>query len=375
MGFICNDAFCTGCGACAEVCSLGAITLCNDSYGFLRPIIDENKCINCNKCVKTCPANNLIDEFSPQKIYAALSVDEKIKDGCASGGIASSLYKHFIEKENGIVYGVILKNNRASYIRVNTAEKLESLRGSKYVSSKLGESYLQIRNDLENHKKVLFIGLPCQIAGLFKVIPDKLKSNLYTVDLICHGVPSAEHLVEHIKKRYGNHAQIVRFRNKNGDFVCSIKKKNRIVEIPFAADLYMLAFLNGENYRESCYSCKYAKNKRISDLTIGDFWGLNSNNSKIYNSNRVSVSLVLSNTEKGNAMCKAISQDAIWEEHTLEEAIKKNAQLSQPSQMPEHFYEFMQNVSKYGFEKAASEKWKKRVNKNYIHCIIKNLFS
>ena len=191
---------CSGCTACLNSCPNNAISMKENEQGFLYPYIDKNKCTNCKLCTKVCPFKKEWFENNKNeipKVYALKNKDENIRDNSTSGG-AFSILAEYVIKENGIVYGALLdENNIVKHVRIDELKNIQQLRGSKYVQSFLGNIFKDVKNDLEKGKKVMFVGTPCQVAGL-KTFLQKDFSNLILVDFICHGVPIPMMFKEHI---------------------------------------------------------------------------------------------------------------------------------------------------------------------------------
>ena len=275
MREICDKNRCTGCSACLNSCPKKCITMKEDEYGVLIPYIDEDKCINCNICRKVCPENNEIDLKEPLKVYAAWSLDEKIRKKSSSGGIAWEMYKYIIE-HGGIAVGTKFDNemNLSHQIATNMNE-LEGFRGSKYIQSSIGTIFTQIKPYVEQNKNVIFIGTPCQVNGLESFFKNKEIENIINVDLICHGVPPVKYLKEYLKYlKLNNKIDNITFRGENNWHFTGYKKGKIIYKKHNKEDFFYKSFLNGLFYRENCYKCRYARKERVGDITIGDFWGL-----------------------------------------------------------------------------------------------------
>lgn len=349
---ICNQDLCTGCGMCAEICPKKAITLKQNEYGYKYPLINTKKCIECNLCIDNCPSNLKMSGNYPSKAYAAWSLDVTIRKKAASGGVASIFYKKMIQN-NGIGYGVYHTDNYMyMFDKVKKNDDIFKVSGSKYVASSLANVFKQINNELNNDKNVLFIGLPCQVAAIKKYFGKKL-DKIILVDIICHGVPSNKYFKEHINKII-NEKEItnISFREDN-DFKLSIhSERKRVKIIPGKLDTYITGFKNCLFYRESCYKCLYAKPERISDITIGDFWGIGKYESfdQPYEG---SVSLILVNSEKGENFVRTCSNLLYLEERKIGEAIDGNSQLRYPSLKHKNYELFKKCYLEYGFEKAA----------------------
>lgn len=326
MANLCDKSECTGCAACAAVCPRGAILFKKDKLGFSYPVINKALCIDCKMCEKKCPSLVKQNSNFPMKAIACHVLDESERLKSSSGGFATLLAKNFIES-GGVVYGCSFENPMCvKHIRCTTVGDLLKLRGSKYVQSSLNGIYGPLQQDLKKKMKVLFIGTPCQVAGIKSKFSKY--NNLFVVDLVCHGIPSLQLLHNTLPGRLHLMDECqVSFRD-NISYRISIQKDNRLVyERPLYKDIFYKGFFNGLIFRTSCYRCFYAKPERISDLTIGDFWGLKSE--RITDIEK-GVSLVLVNTKNGEVLFEELGDKLVSEARSLQEAFEKNAQLNHP---------------------------------------------
>ncbi len=330
---VCDKELCTGCSACMNACPTKAITMTEGEIGHIFPTINDN-CIECNRCVRTCPVNSKVVLNTPMKVYAAWAKDNQEHQTSTSGGAAACFTNKILANE-GAVYGCSsLPHGEIKHIRVTTSAEAHLLKGSKYVQSHIGEVYRQIAQDLKADKKVLFIGLPCQVAGLKNFI-GKEPTNLITVDLICHGVPSQKILFDYLQAKGINKQLIdsVRFREQGGCFL-SVRENNKVVyRKPEHKDLYFIAFNDNLCFRNSCFTCRYAQSNRCSDLTIGDFWGLGKSEPFRYQTNG-NVSVILVNSAKGEEFLAECNSDMNLVERSLTEAVAGNHNLQRPSIAP-----------------------------------------
>lgn len=190
---ICKQGLCNGCSACRSVCPVGCIEMKRNAEGFLFPVVDESRCVQCGLCGRICPVNaqrNAMQLEMP-KAYAAVSKNHTQRKESSSGGVFS-LLAEYVLGQGGVVFGAAFDEGfHLRHIVVETTEGLAQLRGSKYVQSEIGDAYLQAKAYLKAGKLVLFTGTPCQIGGL-KAYLQKDYENLITQDIICHGVPSPE---------------------------------------------------------------------------------------------------------------------------------------------------------------------------------------
>lgn len=333
---------CTGCGACVQRCPRQCISWEKSEFGFLYPHVDVDKCIHCGLCEKVCPIEKKNIQPQNQKAYAAVHKDEQILEKSTSGGAFSAIAQ-IILQQGGIVYGVCMDDTmRVKHTRIENICDLKLLRSSKYVQSNTGKTFQQAERDLKLGKIVLYSGTPCQIAG-FKSFLGKEYDNLYTVDIVCHGVGSQAYFdkyMEFARKRYGE-IKTLRFRSKEfsrwscGGVVVVTEKNGRIKNIPYHDhdNYYYSYFLSGDIYRKSCYSCKYANTNRPGDFTLGDYWGVEALRLPLKTENGCSL-LLVNNDHAMNLFEKIDSLETI--ETTIQEATHCNKQLNQPSLLPKN---------------------------------------
>lgn len=320
---ICPKDKCTGCYACVNACSRGCISMKEDELGCVHPVVDENNCVHCNLCHNSCP-NNLELKFAyPLKCYASWVKDKEKRKICASGGIGTIMSEYVI-KQGGVVFGSRYNADLTPVMTyIDNLEELEYFKGSRYVQSLVGDTtYKKVKEFLRTDRQVLFVGTPCQIAGL-KSYLRKEYDNLITVDLICHGVCPTSYLKEEIayladKYKLTDIADI-RFRGNDGNnYRLTLWNKDRrklfprdnyrekMLRIGELQQYYLKGFLLGVSMRENCYSCNYARPERISDITIGDFIGLGKTTPFEYP--KANVSSVTINTQKGNSFYEKVSE-------------------------------------------------------------------
>lgn len=357
---VCEKNNCYGCYACETICPKKAISM-DDNYDGIYPVINQDRCINCKACSKIC--NKEISLHETIECYSGYSIDHAIHNSSSSGGIAYEISKYIIENQ-GIVYGVssyLDSDGDISYIRVDQVKDLVKLQGSKYTHAYIKSAYKNAQNDLKNGKIVLFIGTPCQIAGLKKIVGENDKK-LFTIDIVCHGVIPQYLLKMEIKKEF----DFVSFRGANG-FSLIAKKNNKIIykKNKYESDYYDL-FLNGYAYRINCYSCKYAQKNRIGDITLGDFWG-----KKDYKEKN-GISLILVNTDLGRDLVTKIDSIKI-EKEIIETAYINNNQLVKPTTMPIDNLHLLGNIKKYGLKKAKYKNGKVKYEITHIKGKLKRI--
>lgn len=362
---ICPDNECTGCFACATVCPKKAITMVEDKYGELHPKIKEDECIGCNLCLKVCPNNCSQTFYYPLKCYASWITDDNKRRTCASGGIATMMSEFIINTYEGVVFGARYDKDFTPVMSYTEHyEDLKYFKGSRYVQSIVGyETFRKVKQYLKLGRKILFIGTPCQISGLKSYLSTDYE-NLITVDLICHGCSPTKYFKEEINyiiKKYGlNNISDIRFRgNDRNNFCLSIWSDNngqtkRIYRKAALLQPYFAGFLLGTTLRENCYSCKYARPDRISDITIGDFIGLGDTIKFPYS--RYNVSSVSINTHKGESFYNEVEKSTpnmINIERDYSERLVYKPSLVEPFKPHESYSIFRKLYVEEGFVSAV----------------------
>lgn len=326
MAKLCDYKDCTGCAACMAACTHNAISIHKDKFGFANPKINTERCVDCKLCEKTCPVINKVDFHFPRIAYACYVSNEEERLKSSSGGIATLLAKYYVE-HGGIVYGcAFISPMTVKHIRCSKMADIYKLRGSKYVQSDLTEILQLLKEDLRMGKNVLFIGTPCQVASIKSRF--KRFNNLSLVDLVCHGVPSMQFLCDTLPKEIClADKDSLTFRTNNRFQMTIAKNDSVIFKRALNKDIFLKGFFTGLLFRKSCYSCRYACNERVSDITIADFWKIKSK--KIIEDGK-GISMALLNTDKGAELFDKIKSQMIYEERPKEEAFAGNEQLNHP---------------------------------------------
>lgn len=339
MKTVCELNKCTGCMACADVCTKAAIDVHVDMEAC-NAEIDDQKCIDCGACSRVCQVNAPVVLKKPISWYQGWSRDETTRENCASGGFATEISRAFIS-QGGIVFTCVFENGEFIYSAIETLEDLTKIAGSKYIKSNPSGMYKAVRRRLLAGEKVLLIGLPCHIAGVKNYLTDKLKENLYTIDLICHGSPAPELLKLFLKEHEIelNSISAIRFRQKD-HFQVEQKEENdyKNVGAKGVLDSYMIGFLGGLFYTENCYECKYAQLNRVSDITIGDSWGSELPTEE----QKKGISLALCQTKKGEQILKVSNVELRTVDLSL--ALQHNHQLVAPSAIPKQRNNFFEGI-------------------------------
>ena len=282
---------CCGCEACVQRCPKACISFGEDAEGFRYPEVDATLCIDCGLCEKVCPVLNPRQPIEPLDTCAAINPDEAVRLQSSSGGVFTMLAQAVIAR-GGIVFGVGFNEQwEVVHKLAETEEALAEFLGSKYVQSRVGETFKQAEQCLKTGREVLFSGTPCQISGL-KHFLRKDYPNLLTIDFICHGTPSPgifRQYLEELKaklsvgKSSGQYEiSQVAFRNKSKgwkkfSFLLSLKRRDHVGVATYVQTLHKDPFLRGflKNLflRPSCHACPAKLLSSGSDITLADFWG------------------------------------------------------------------------------------------------------
>lgn len=339
---ICNKNLCTGCGMCTNICPKQAIEMQEGTHDFLFPVINGFLCNGCGLCQRKCPANQkLVTAKNTQQVYAAWNKNSKIRKRSTSGGVFSLLAESVLS-HGGFIAGVKWTDNfNAEHCMIDKAVDLPLLNGSKYVQSNTVDIYLKVKSALDDGRKVLFSGTPCQNHAL-KMFLGKEYNSLYQIDLVCHGVPSYEMLKRYLSECSNNGQKTVsnvqfRYKNPYWDYCCVRVdfKDGTHYKKDTVDDSYFTIFNIGYSLRDRCRECKYTSTHRYGDITLADFWGYRPDNFKMRDFNK-GTSLVLINSEKGQFLYDSIDENLICEKSTIDQAIKGNKALKTPFSPPQN---------------------------------------
>ncbi len=344
---LCPHDECTGCMACVGACFKRAITIEKDYEGFSHPVINNERCVGCQVCMKTCPVITPVHKYPRGTSYASWSKCDEIRLRSSSGGLFSELSISIL-KYGGIVVGAAMDERGFVFHKVvKSIDGLNELRGSKYVQSNiLQDTLYHIKVALNEKRRVLFTGTPCQVAGIRKLFKDN--EFLYTMDLVCHGVPSPDFFSKiycDIKKDYPNLVSY-NFRKLDSwatsvNINLNINKKISNRPLYGKYTLYQDAFMKGYLHRPNCYKCQYASVERVGDVSVADFWGIGTYK-PIDLDYQKGCSMLLVNSQKGKELFESIKERIFYEERDIQETIDGgNEQLVKSSVRPiqrDNFY-------------------------------------
>ncbi len=341
---------CCGCALCQNVCPKSAIKMIPDKYGYKYPVIDQKKCIDCGLCRKNCIFINH-DLNQVKDTYAAKNMnrDELLKS--SSGGIFSAIADAFISN-NGYVCGAVMNfengNVNIKHEVINSSNGLYKLQGSKYVQSDISDVLVEVKNKLKDGKDVLFSGTPCQVAAIKKFTKNVKNGQLYTIDIICHGVPNQKFFNDYVqynceKNKYKINEFVFRDKEygwgEEGNIFAQTFSNHTVKQkITTENSSYYKYFFEAEISRKSCYHCPFAQDQRVGDITVGDYWGVQDYSPELMKENggnfasSEGISCLLINTDNGNELIDKFGIN-LYKENVDYDKIKiVNTQLTVPAQ-------------------------------------------
>jgi len=358
-----------------SVCPKSAISMIEDIYGFVYPHVEMSKCIGCKLCERICCFNNdLFHKFDVKTSYVAVTKDDEQLKFSASGGVFATVAKMVIEK-GGVVFGCALINRNgklsSEHIAIENIKDLRKLQGSKYVQSSLENILSDIKREVHSGRLVLFSGTPCQAVACRSVVGDGKFSNMLIMDIICHGVPNARFFNSYIlelEKRLNGKIFNFDFRDKKNGWgltanIKYIDHKNVIREKKqrMALSSYYSLFLNSDIYRDSCYKCAYAGEKRIGDWTIGDYWGIQNEHPELLIENggsineKKGVSCIMINNLQGEQFWNMVQNRFNFFDSSFENIARHNGQLLNASNKGVWHDRIMEMYANTGYSEI--EKW------------------
>lgn len=374
---------CCGCSACNNICPLECITMKSDSEGFWYPEVEYAKCIKCQKCIKVCPAVNKPSTENTLKnaqVVAAYSKNEEIRINSTSGGMFSEIAKYILNNKGKVFGARYNENHLVEHCKIEDISQIQILRQSKYLQSDILKTFKEAKEELNIGNIVLFAGTPCHIAAL-KNFLGKDYENLLTIDFLCRGVISPDVYKQYLKsleKKYKSKIKKVIFKNKTFGwhrFSTKVIFENGEEYIKDRyTDSYMRGYLEGNLYlRPSCYECQYKTLPRYSDITLGDFWGIEKIKKHLDQDKGTSIFMI--NTNKGKEVFEKIKENLIFEEMKLEDIYLGNIALTEKTAYPDlnKKEEFFKNYLKEDFENLVEKLLKKNLAEKTKSVLIKVL--
>lgn len=347
---------CSGCTACMKICPKNAIRMVEDEEGFLYPEIEKRKCINCGACYRICP--NIKKEKSNiiQEAYGVKHKVEQERMTSRSGGVFIALSDYILDT-GGIVYGAkFMEDFTVEHTRATNKEERDSFKGSKYIQSNMKNIIEKVQKDLQENKKVLFSGTPCQVAGVKSAIPGKYHEQLYTCDLICHGVPSGKvfkDFLKYIEKISKKKIKQFDFRDKSFGWETHYETTTFYDGSTLTTQYFRNLFYGHCILRPACHCCNYANSHRPGDITIADFWGIDKVAPDFLD--KKGVSLVMINNTRGKEWFEAIKDELYVIHCSIKDCVKHTYTLSQQTPQAENRNEFWEDYQTKDFDEIIEK--------------------
>ena len=363
---------CVGCNACTEICPFDCIPLINDEEGFFYPKIDHSVCVDCPICDRVCPitdklpeTSNLIPYIKKAEIlrydeplfYASYSTNHEIRIDSTSGGIFSELaFKMF--DEGGYVGGAVYNDDfSVSHILTNDRERLPDIRSSKYVLSLTDKLFPDVQEKLKSGDKVLVCGAPCQIVALYAFLKKDYK-NLVTCDFVCKGVNSPlvfKKYIEWLEGKYQSKAVKIKAKDKTEGwhkFSMRVDFENGKSYIKNRYhDPFFVGYLQtGLFTMPACFDCQFKGVSQKSDITLADFWGIETIDKSM--DQDLGTSLIFLNSDKGVKYFESLSKNIVSKQFTMEDALPGNSAiyLSEEEGSKDLRKEFYRDLERYPFD-------------------------
>ncbi len=362
-------AECYGCEACVQICSKSAIHMQEDVEGFRYPVVDKTICIDCGLCRKICPYKNIPEKYYDNKYaFGGYNLNTTTRFDSTSGGAFSAIVDAYCD-ENYIIFGAEAKGILVFHSYITDKSELGKYRKSKYSQSIIGNSYKIVKMFLDEGKKVIFSGTPCQVAGLKTYLGNTNQFYLLTIEVICEGVPSPKYIRKYeksLKDKYGAEINSIDFRYTgknmffNGKWDFQVERtqlsNKRIMQKDRWFNPFWSIWLNHLMSRPSCYKCPFTTTGRVADITLGDLWGVHLYCPELYGKNGGS-SLVVCNTEKGKQVFKKAQENMYGHELRFEDALKYQSPMRKTiSENPDRVL-FMSDLESDMSLKCINKKW------------------
>lgn len=365
---------CSGCRACEQICPVDAISMTRDRDGFIIPLVNTDKCINCSKCNCVCmyeTENNVRIFHRSLSAFIAWDNSVELRTQSTSGGLFSVIARYIINN-GGVVYGCAWTTDLSvSHIRVADSDGLNALKKSKYIESDTSKTFSEVKKDLELGLCVLYSGTPCQIAGL-KFFLGKEYENLYTVDLVCEGVPSQlifKKYVKYIETKEKSKVVKFTFRDysekKQSSCITYELSNSKKISERLGLSFFFRLFYSLKINRLSCYECLYSKAQRTGDFTLSDFWGIEDTYPELKKERKLGINMVLCNTTKALDLFDSIKLNIWYRPVSIERAIESDIRLRGAISKPDVRDVIYEELHNEGFS---------YIGKKYCHSIKRSLY-
>lgn len=370
---------CVICENCKNICPKNCINFEKEIESFKYPAVDKNLCINCDLCDSVCPAINIPSSKTLGEFFAVKNKNNKILEKSSSGGIFYTISEQVLKMKGCIIGAAFDDSFNVSHLIVEEIKDLTKLCGSKYVQSSMKSIVNTIKERLYNGQLVLFCGCPCQTAAVKNYVGDR-KDNLILIDFICHGIVSPivfNEYKKYLEKCYKSDIVEFNFRNKKNGWINSgplvVFGNGKVYSTPLYKDVYMQGYFKNLNVRASCYSCSYKNFKSGSDLTMGDFWGIQRLIPEFYN--YMGNSVLVINTHQGKKIWETVKHNfdylPVEKSYILEE--NKGLEVPFNGDLNER-KKYFKKAKKVGYIKPLKNYMKKPLLKKISNQIKRKLF-
>ena len=348
---------CSGCTACQQACAHNAISMQRDEHGHVYPHVDTSACINCGLCDKVCPFLHKDkfsnDTLSPITVHAVYNKDDEVRQRSTSGGVFTLLAKYVISN-GGVVFAARFNENFSIiHDSFDNMGDIDAYRGSKYAQSNLGDTFIQIKRELKQ-RLVLFVGTPCQVAGLRSFL-NRDCDNLLTCDFICMGISSQAMWKDYLKIYWSGHTiNRIFFKDKRNGWhkwrMLINYDDSKEYLTPGLQDPFFFTYLKHFSYRPSCFECPFRHCHRVSDITIADCWGIDKIHPD-FDDNKGCTAFI-THSKKGEEILENIKRNLFQIDYDINDVIFYNPYIQKPISQPDLYEFFNDEYTKYGFEKA-----------------------
>ncbi len=345
---------CCGCESCRQVCPKDCIRMVQDVQGFYYPQVNTEQCIDCHLCEKSCPVLQR-QESEVISCYAAKNKSDEVRSKSSSGGIFTSFAQQIIN-EGGVVFGARFdKQWNVEHYFTETIDGLDAFQGSKYVQSRIGDSFKYVKAFLKAGRKVLFCGTPCQVSGL-RLYLKRQYENLICIEVACHGVPSPKVWKDYVSELGRDGLTAISFRDKSvtgwRKYVYRFSYENRDDKVfYFGNNVYSDGFLYNFIIRPSCFQCSSKLKNSRADILIGDYWGVENYHPEL--DDDMGTSAVIAITNKGKVLIEEINLEI--QNTSLQNVVNKNPSIVDSIQCPKNYLRFRKNYSKSGLKTISLE--------------------
>lgn len=382
-------ADCTGCGACRQACKLGAISFEEDSSGFAYPAVDRALCVKCGACMRACPVDNANLKPFPMvhgNCFGGFSKDHEIREESSSGGFFTGIVKS-LWCQGCVVFGAVqMPDLSVAHTYAESFDDMGCYRKSKYAPSDTRQTYVEAKRFLDEGRRVIYSGTPCQIAGL-KTFLGRDYEQLFTIDLVCHGYFAPLFFRkerDYYEQKFHSRAIGFDYRDKkNGTWtghyvVWTFANGKRKKWFRFFAPYYRV-WLKHLISRPSCFACRFAGAERVADITLGDYWHVEKT-SALFGGNR-GTSVVFGNSDKGKLVLEKLRESYVMQQLDRNEMTRHKLGMHGPIKANPRWREASEDLARLAY-RSYLMKWARlgkrerlRYGQKWLQVVISRMFS